>query len=98
MIINHHFRVEYKAHNFNLSIINKRFSLPVISILTSNFLSPTDLGQALAEHITRKGQNVQTQYVVTVCAAVSQIFPTILVAMVDIIFIFQPDYKLFVRE
>ena len=32
------------------------------------------------------------QYVVTVCAAVSQIFPTISVAMVDIIFLFQPIY------
>ena len=45
MIINHHFRVEFKTHNINLSIVNKRFSPPVISILTSHFLSPTGLGQ-----------------------------------------------------
>ena len=37
MIINHHFRVELKAHTFNLSIVNKRFSHPVIFNLTSHF-------------------------------------------------------------
>jgi hypothetical protein len=37
MIINHHFRVELKAHKFNSSTVNKRFSHPVISNLTSHF-------------------------------------------------------------
>ncbi len=45
MIINHHFRVENKAHNFNLSTVNKRFSHPVISISLVTFLSPIGLGQ-----------------------------------------------------
>ena len=47
MIINHHFRVEIKAHNFNLSSVNKRFLPPVISISPVTFLSPTGLGQSL---------------------------------------------------
>ncbi len=37
MIINHHFRVEIKAHKFNSSTANKRFSYPIISNLTSHF-------------------------------------------------------------
>ncbi len=44
MIINHHFRVEIKAHNFNSSTVNKRFLPPVISISPVTFLSPTGLG------------------------------------------------------
>ena len=44
MIINHHFRVDFKAHNFNSSTVNKRFSPPVISISPVTFLSPTGLG------------------------------------------------------
>ncbi len=46
MIINHHFRVNFKAHNFNSSIIKKRFLPPVISISPVTFLSPTGLGWA----------------------------------------------------
>jgi len=37
MIINHHFRVEIKAHNFNSSTVNKRFLPPVISISPVTF-------------------------------------------------------------
>lgn len=48
MIINHHFRVENKAHNFNSSTVNKRFLPPVISISPVTFLSPTSLGQDLS--------------------------------------------------
>ena len=44
MIIKHHFRVEIKAHKFNLSTINKRFLPTVISISPVTFLSPTGLG------------------------------------------------------
>ena len=47
MMINHHFRVEIKAHNFNSSTVNKRFLPPVISISPVTFLSPTGLGQEL---------------------------------------------------
>ncbi len=37
MIINHHIRVEIKAHNFNSSTVNKRFLPPVISISPVTF-------------------------------------------------------------
>ncbi len=50
MIINHHFRVEIKAHNLT---INKRFSPPVISISPVTFLSPTGLGHYQIIAVTR---------------------------------------------
>ncbi len=53
MIINHHFRVELKAHKFNSSTVNKRFSHPVTSNLTSHFLSPTSLGHYQLIAVTR---------------------------------------------
>ncbi len=53
MIINHHFRVEIKAHNFNSSTVNKRFLPPVISISPVTFLSPTGLGHYQLIAVTR---------------------------------------------
>ena len=47
MIINHHFRVDFKAHNFYSLITNKRFLPPVICFPTRNFLFLTIFGQAL---------------------------------------------------
>ena len=48
MIINHHFRVEIKAHNFNSSTVNKRFLPPVISISPVTFFISNQLRSSTA--------------------------------------------------
>ncbi len=68
MIINHHFRVELKDHKFNSSTVNKRFSHPVISNLTSHFFISNQLRSLSADSRDARPSRVKPSYhPITVC-------------------------------
>ena len=62
MIINHHFRVEIKAHNFNLSSVNKRFLPPVISISPVTFFISNRLRSLSADSRNARPSRVKPLY------------------------------------
>ena len=62
MIINHHFRVEIKAHNFNLSSVNKRFLPPVISISPVTFFISNRLRSLSADSRNARPSGIKPLY------------------------------------
>ena len=62
MIINHHFRVEIKAHNFNSSTVNKRFLPPVISISPVTFFISNRLRSLSADSRNTRPSRVKPSY------------------------------------
>ena len=62
MIINHHFRVEIKAHNFNSSTVNKRFLPPVISISPVTFFISNRLRSLSADSRNARPSRVKPLY------------------------------------